>query len=412
LPEAGRLTFSDALADAVAGAVWIQESVPERLDIKLGALAIIQAHCPPEAVIGSSTSGYKPADLRSGSPRPSQIVVAHPFVPVYLLPLVELVAGNEPDEALVARAEDILAGIGMKPLRIRKEIDAHIADRLLEGVWREALWLVRDGVATTEEIDDAILYGFGLRWAQMGLFETYRLGGGPGGMRHFIAQFAPALALPWSRLTDVPELDYALAGRIADQSDAQSGHLTSAELARRRDDNLVAILRALKARGSGAGALLAAHEARLPEEPSDAVPMVTVRRTIPIDWTDYSGHMNEGRYGQVFSDAADAVMRAVGADAGYIAAGFSYITVETSVRYHDETLVGEAVMVTTRVRVGEGRKLGLVHAMRRAKDGNLLAACEQFLLHVSLETRRSCDPAPEMAARIAALADRHCDAKT
>ncbi len=102
----------------------------------------------------------------------------------------------------------------MHPLHVRAEIDAHIADRLLEAVWREALWLVNDGIATTEEIDDAIRYGFGLRWAQMGLFETYRIAGGEGGMRHFIGQFGECLTWPWTKLMDVPELD-----RRADRHD-------------------------------------------------------------------------------------------------------------------------------------------------------------------------------------------------
>jgi carnitine 3-dehydrogenase len=112
----------------------------------------------------------------------------------------------------------------MFPLTVRKEIDAHIADRFLEAVWREALWLVKDGVATTEEIDEAIRMGFGLRWAQMGLFETYRIAGGEAGMRHFLEQFGPCLTWPWTKLMDVPEFNDELVDLIAGQSDAQSGH--------------------------------------------------------------------------------------------------------------------------------------------------------------------------------------------
>jgi carnitine 3-dehydrogenase len=136
-------------------------------------------------VIGSSTSGFKPSELnRTGA----RVIVAHPFNPVYLLPLVELVG----DAGWTDAPAEVLRSIGMFPLTVRKEIDAHIADRFLEAVWREALWLVKDGVATTEEIDEAIRMGFGLRWAQMGLFETYRIAGGEAGMRHFLAQFGPA----------------------------------------------------------------------------------------------------------------------------------------------------------------------------------------------------------------------------
>ncbi len=138
-----------------------------------------------------------------------------------------------------------LTSLHMQPIQIKKEIDAHVADRLLEAVWREALWLIKDGVATTEEIDNLIRHGFGLRWAQMGLFETYRIAGGDAGMRHFIEQFGPALKWPWSRLTDVPELDNALVNTIVAQSDAQSGHVSIAQLEEQRDTNLVAIMQAL-----------------------------------------------------------------------------------------------------------------------------------------------------------------------
>ena len=149
------------------------------------------------------------------------------------------------------------------PGRVRKEIDAHIADRFLEAVWREALWLIKDGIATTEEIDDAIRFGFGLRWAQMGLFETYRVAGGEAGMRHFIGQFGPALQFPWTKLMDVPELTDELVDAVADQSDAQSGAYTIRELEQIREKNLVGIMRSLKETDWGVGALLRQHDERL-----------------------------------------------------------------------------------------------------------------------------------------------------
>lgn len=263
LPGEGALSFHGRLADAINGADWIQESAPERLDLKHRVLAAIQESAPAEAVIGSSTSGFKPSELQQGAARPEQILVAHPFNPVYLLPLVEIVGSPANSADTIARAQETLTGIGMKPLHVRKEIDAHIADRLLEAVWREGLWLIRDGIATTEEIDDAIRYGFGLRWAQMGLFETYRIAGGEAGMAHFIAQFGPALEWPWTKLMDVPELTEELVATIASQSDAQSGHLSIRQLERLRDDNLVGIMRALKKTGSGAGGTVNAHEEKL-----------------------------------------------------------------------------------------------------------------------------------------------------
>jgi carnitine 3-dehydrogenase len=404
LPAAGTLRMADSLEDAVAGATWIQESVPERLALKHAVIASIEAACAEDGIIGSSTSGFRPAQVQEGAVRPERIVVAHPFNPVYLLPLVELVPGAA---TVAERAEAILRDIGMVPLRVRAEIDAHIADRLLESVWREALWLVRDGIATTAEIDDAIRLGFGLRWAQMGLFETYRIAGGEAGMRHFLAQFGPALAWPWTRLTEVPDLDDALIDTIAQQSDAQAQGASIRDLERRRDDNLVAILRALKARSAAAGAALTAHEATLPIPDTGTVPMVTVARSVPVDWTDMNDHMNEGRYGQVFSDAAEAVMAAVGADQAYVDAGHSYFTVETVVKYLSETRAGEGITVATRITEGSGKKLRCFHEMRRTADGVLLATCDQLMLHVSLKTRRSCPPLPHVAKALSALAARH-----
>ena len=398
LPEEGRLTFHADLAGACEGAAWVQESVPERLALKHRVLAAIDAAAPAEAVIGSSTSGFRPSELTAEGAR---AIVAHPFNPVYLLPLVELV--GEP--AHCARAAEILTGIGMKPLTLRREIDAHIADRLMESVWRESLWLVKDGIATTEEIDDAIRMGFGLRWAQMGLFETFRIAGGEAGMRHFLDQFGPALDWPWTRLTDVPVYDDALVDLIAGQSDAQSGHLSIRELERLRDDNLVAILRALRARGSAAGAVIAAHEATLPGPVPGELP-VTLERRIPPDWTDYNGHVNEARYLDLGSQASDGLMVLVGADPDYVAGGFSFFTAESHVRYLAELSAGDGVRATTQVLGGEGRKLHLFHSIDRA-DGTPAATVETLLLHVDLSTRRSCPPAPAVAERIAALAEAH-----
>lgn len=258
----GRPTRSDSLEACVVDADLVIESVPERLEIKRATFAQIEADASPEAVIASSTSGFRPTQLAEGLEHPERLIVAHPFNPVYLLPLVELVAGESTAPDLIDQAKEFYAGVAMKPLVVRKEIDAFIADRLLEAVWREALWLVNDGIATTEDIDDAIRYGFGLRWAQMGLFETYRIAGGDGGMRHFIEQFGEALSWPWTKLMDVPELTDELIEAIATQSDDQSGHFTIAELEAHRDENLVAIMNALAPKRWGAGDTVAENRQR------------------------------------------------------------------------------------------------------------------------------------------------------
>ncbi|MEL7165734.1 MAG: carnitine 3-dehydrogenase [Pseudomonadota bacterium] len=413
LPPEGRLSFHDTIAEAVNGAHWVQESVPERLDLKHKVLAEIQDTLDPEAVIGSSTSGFKPSELQEGAKDPTQILVTHPFNPVYLMPLVEVVPGDTHDPRAVAWAKEVLTGLGMFPLHVRGEIDAHIADRFLEAVWREALWLVKDGVATTEEIDEAIRMGFGIRWAQMGLFDTYRTAGGAAGMRHFMAQFGPALKWPWTKLMDVPEFTDDLVDLIAGQSDAQSGHMTIAEMLRIRDDNLVGLMRSLKGTNWGAGAVLNAHERRLAAasgadrfpagNPSE--PIETGRRTIPLDWTDYNGHMNEARYLQAFGDATDRFKVLIGCDADYIATGGSYFTAETHIRHIDEVHAGTLVTIRTQVLAGAGKKMHLWHEMW-AGD-RLIATGEHFLLHVSLETRKPSDPAPHIAETLERIATAH-----
>ena len=406
LPNEGKLTFHNDLAKAVAGAQWIQESVPEQLSLKHRILAQIQAHAPTECLIGSSTSGFKPSELQQGSIKPEQIVVAHPFNPVYLLPLIEVVPSAATNASVLEAGCDLLRSVGLKPLVVHKEIDAHIADRLLEAVWREGLWLVHDEVATTEEIDDAIRYGFGLRWAQMGLFETYRIAGGEAGMEHFIGQFGPALKWPWTKLMDVPELTPELTARIAQQSDDQSGHMSIRDLERLRDDNLVGMMRALKKTGSAAGGTINDHEASLPDQaPMGDLP-VTGDRQIPQSWTDYNGHMNEAHYVEVSSQASDRFMEMVGADADYIAKGGSYFTVETHVCYLQEVSAGDHIRVTTQLIKCEGKKLHLFHRLIN-DEGAVAATMETLLLHVDLKTRRTSEPGGVVVTNLAEMAKNH-----
>ena len=174
MPDEGRLSFAGTMAEAVDGAEYVQESVSERIELKHAVYAQLQ-QSNPGVLIGSSTSGFKASNLQQSSPAPEHIIVVHPFNPVYLLPLAEISGSPANPPAVVERAAQLMKDIGMFPLVIRKEIDAFIGNRFLEAVWREALWMLKDGIATTEEIDDAIRMGFGLRWGQMGLFETYRV---------------------------------------------------------------------------------------------------------------------------------------------------------------------------------------------------------------------------------------------
>ena len=263
LPKRGTLTFKNTIAEASKSADIIIEAVPERLSEKQSVYDEIELSANNNVIITSSTSGILPSDLQAKMKHPERLIVAHPFNPVYLLPLVEIVGGSKTSNEFVERASSIFTHVGMFPLHIKKEIPAFIADRLLESVWREALWLVNDDVATTEEIDDAIRFGFGLRWAQMGLFETYRLAGGEAGMRHFISQFGPCLEWPWTHLMDVPEFTEELVDKVSSQSDEQSGQFSIHELEKKRDDNLVDFLKVLKENRWGAGNTLKDFEDRL-----------------------------------------------------------------------------------------------------------------------------------------------------
>ena len=260
----GSLTITQSIEEAADEVTLVQESVPEDVILKKQVLKQIEKAAPKSALIASSTSGLRPSELQEDMKYPERFLVGHPFNPVYLLPIVEVVAGKKTSPSSVSSAMHLYQTVGMKPLEVRVEIDAFIADRLLEAVWREALWLVNDGVATTAEIDDVIRFGFGLRWAQMGLFENYRIAGGEGGMKHFIQQFGPSLDWPWSKLTDTPDLSDQLVERIGSQSDAQSGHLTVRELERIRDNNLVDILLALEGNSWGAGEMVSDLRNNLP----------------------------------------------------------------------------------------------------------------------------------------------------
>jgi carnitine 3-dehydrogenase len=235
--DRARLHFTTDVAAAVAGAELIQESAPEREDVKREVLARIDAAAHRDAIIGSSTSGLLPSTLQADCASPDRVIVAHPFNPVYLLPLVELVGGRDTDPAAIERASGLYRALGMRPLIVRREIEGHVADRLMEALWREALHLVNDGVATTEEIDAAVVYGAGLRWSLMGTFLTFHLAGGEGGMRHMLQQFGPALQLPWTRL-EAPQLTDELIERVADGCEHQAAGRSVRELEARRDEFL------------------------------------------------------------------------------------------------------------------------------------------------------------------------------
>jgi carnitine 3-dehydrogenase len=402
LPPEGELRVVDSVEAAVAGAELVQESAPERVELKRELLVQADRAASSDALICSSTSGLRPSELQDEMARPERFCVAHPFNPVYLLPLVELCGGERTAPETVARAEALFRVVGMHPLVVRSEIDGFVADRLLEALWREALWLVNDGVATVEEVDDAIRYGAGLRWAFMGTFLTYRIAGGDEGMRHFLRQFGPALEWPWTHLTEVPELTEELVETIAAQSDAQARGKPVRELERQRDRVLVRLLQALRAEGSGAGTTLAEWERGL----LDNAPTRDTRR-VPPEWVDYNGHVHESRYLQLFADATDALLGAVGVDAGYLADGGSYFTAETHLSHLRPLEAGDRVHVTTQVLESDDKRLHLFHVLLREGESDPVATAEQMLLHVDTASGRAAPSREPVRERVADLTRRH-----
>ncbi len=418
LPPEGGLTIAQSVGDAVAGVDLVQESAPEREELKRELLAQASREAPRGAIIASSTSGLLPSRLCAEIDGPDRFLVAHPFNPVYLLPLVELCGGPETDSGTIGRAASAYRALGMRPLVVRREIDGFIADRLLEALWREALWLVADDFATVEEIDDAITFGPGLRWAAMGSFLTYRLGGGEAGMRHFLEQFGPTLKLPWTHLTDVPALDEELLEKLVTQSDAQADGCSVHELMALRDDCLVAILQGLRSQSFGAGADLERYERQMIGEAAtatrdgagiDSGPLRLYQTIVPGDWIDYNGHLTESRYLDVLANATDAVLRLIGIDGAYVSRGRSYYTVETHIRHLAEASAGEHVYVETRLLAHDQKRLHLFHEMRRRGDQALLATGEHMLLHVDHGAGATSPAEPGVLESLASIADAQRD---
>ncbi|SFB14116.1 carnitine 3-dehydrogenase [Lentibacillus halodurans] len=249
------LFFEQDLKKALSNADFVQENVPEREELKRRVIADIDKYSPNEAVIASSTSGILPSTLQADCHNhPERVMVAHPFNPVYLVPLVELVGGEKTESQYIDKAKNFYDGMGMKPLVVRQEIEGHIADRLMEAIWRESLHIVNDGVATTEEVDASIIYGPGLRWALMGPFMTLHMGGGKQGMRHLLEQFGPALKLPWTKL-EAPELTDELAYKVVTGTEEQTSDVEMERLEDRRDQFLIELQQLLEKYWPGANLL-------------------------------------------------------------------------------------------------------------------------------------------------------------
>jgi carnitine 3-dehydrogenase len=244
--DLGRLSFVGSVAACVRDADFVQESAPENDALKRRILAEIDAAAAPDVIVASSSSGLLPSSIQSDCRHPGRVVIGHPFNPVYLLPLVEVLGGDKSKAAAIEGAITFYETVSMRPLKVRTEVPGYISDRLQEALWRELLHMVAEGVATTAEIDDAIRFGPGLRWAFMGTCLTFHLAGGDQGMRHMLAQFGPALQLPWTKLV-APPLTETLIDRMVEGTEAQAAGRSVKELERYRDDALISIMETLAA---------------------------------------------------------------------------------------------------------------------------------------------------------------------
>jgi carnitine 3-dehydrogenase / betainyl-CoA thioesterase len=411
LPPKGALSFTTDLKVMAERADFIQENIPEQLPLKQRMLAEVSRHAAADVVVASSTSGLTPTDLQRDMVAPERFCVAHPFNPVYLLPLVELVGGEKTAPAAIEAAANFFTYIGMHPLRVRHEVPGHLTDRLQEALWREILHLVNDGIATTGELDESIIYGPGLRWAAMGTNLIYHLAGGESGMRHMLAQFGPCLKWPWTKL-EAPELTETLIDRMVEGTQSQAAGRSIRELERLRDDSLVAVQQVLRQYNIGAGATLRALEERLYQDAAAAKPASAMLRGKPLrlvetfvrpEWIDYNRHMSDFRYGQVFGEAMDSLYRLVGVDEAYRASGRMYYSVETHVKYLGEARVGEPLYVTTQLLAVDEKRLHVFHRLYRGRDDALIATDEQTHLHVDTVGARATAVDPAVRDRLESI---------
>jgi carnitine 3-dehydrogenase len=236
-----RITFHADLAGAVADADIVQENTPEVGSAKRATMAAIDTAARPDVVIASSTSGLAMTMLQADCANPERCVVGHPFNPPYLIPLVEVVGGEKTDPNAVDWLAAFYAAVDRRPLRLTRELPGFVGNRLQEAMWREALHMVAAGEATVEEIDEAIAYGPGLRWALMGPCLTFHLAGGNGGMAYMLDHFSASLLEPWTRL-QAPPLTPQLRERMVEGCLREAGGRPVVELERRRDEFLAELL--------------------------------------------------------------------------------------------------------------------------------------------------------------------------
>jgi 3-hydroxyacyl-CoA dehydrogenase len=237
-----RLRFSTELPAAVDGAQLVQENGPERIDFKRSLYGQLDALLQPSAIIASSSSGLTMSEIQKGCPaHPERCVIAHPFNPPHLIPLVELVGGERTSEETIRQVTAFYTGLGKRTIRLRKEVPGHVANRLQAALWREMVYLISEGVVSVADADAAVCWGPGLRWGLMGPTLLFHLGGGQGGIAHFFEQFTGPMTA-WWKVLGTPQLDADLQRRVIEGVLEEAGKRSLTELAGARDRMLMGLL--------------------------------------------------------------------------------------------------------------------------------------------------------------------------
>ena len=235
-----RLSFTTDLHAAVANADFVQEQAPERLELKVKLFADIDNAAPVDAIIASSSSGIPMSDIQTGCKHPERTVIGHPFNPPHVIPLVEVVGGRATGAETVEAAMAFYAAVAKKPIRLHKELPGHVANRLQSALYREVVYLIDQGVLDVGAADDAVSWGPGLRWGVMGPSLLWHLGGGAGGIQHFMDTLMDPMATTWKALGN-PQMTPELKQKIVDGVLAEADGRSIDELSAERDAMLLGL---------------------------------------------------------------------------------------------------------------------------------------------------------------------------
>lgn len=244
-----RLSFTNDVATAVQGVDLVQENGPERIDFKSALYRDLDEELPPEVIIASSSSGLTMSQIQAACEKhPERCLIAHPFNPPHLIPLVEIVGGAKTSKETIQRAEAFFSGLGKRTIRLHKEVPGHVANRLQAALWREIVYLISEGVVNVADADTAVCWGPGLRWGVMGPTLLFHLGGGQGGIAHFFDQFTGPMTA-WWKVLGSPEITADVRRVVTEGALAEAGDRSLDDLARQRDEALLGLL-ALRAEHS------------------------------------------------------------------------------------------------------------------------------------------------------------------